>query len=205
MALAGRDALGFLSYQAQRPLQIESIGGGFVVLLGVLSGTPAELSFSFSSVNVAGLLAGAIVAALPVVTAAAFLAVAYVGWRRATADVAVLGRVAPGTVSALALASVLALLVTSKVFSIQYVAWLVPFAALLAGRRFVLAAAAVALTFPIHPLLYGPLVEQQAVPVLLLNARNALVIALFVWVVLDLRRGPVAASLQRQSPTPDRS
>jgi hypothetical protein len=73
------------------------------------------------------------------------------------------------------------------VFSIQYVVWLVPFAALLGGLRFWLAAAMVALTMPIHPLLYDELVAQEALPVLILNVRNALLVALTVWVLFDLR------------------
>ena len=89
----------------------------------------------------------------------------------------------------LATASLLVLLVTSKVYSIQYVVWLVPFAALLRGRQFWLAAAVVALTMPIHPLLYADLVKQEALPILVLNLRNALVVALTVLVLRDLTEG----------------
>ena len=85
----------------------------------------------------------------------------------------------------------LSLLVTSKVFSIQYVVWIVPFAALLPRRQFWLAAATIALTMPIHPLLYRELVNQEALPILILNLRNGLLLVLLGWVVMDLalRRG----------------
>jgi hypothetical protein len=86
----------------------------------------------------------------------------------------------------LTFASVLVLLVTSKVFSIQYVVWIVPFAALLRGGKFWLAVAIVALTMPIHPLLYGELVKQQALPILILNLRNGLFLVLTAWVIRDL-------------------
>ena len=89
----------------------------------------------------------------------------------------------------LATVSLLMLLVTSKVFSIQYIVWLVPLAALLGGRRFWLAAALVALTMPIHPLLYEDLVAQEALPIVVLNVRNALLLGLLAWGIADLVRG----------------
>ena len=190
--LAGRDAFAFIGYQVARPLQIESIGGGLTVLAGLVQGRPAEMSFDYSAVNVQGPLPRAILAALPIITAAAFGGLAWIGWRRVRLERSVLGAVLPATIVALATASILVLLVTSKVFSIQYVVWLVPFAALLTGRRFWLAAAVVALTIPIHPLLYGDLVKQDALPILVLNLRNLLVVALTAWVVRDLATREVA-------------
>jgi hypothetical protein len=43
------------------------------------------------------------------------------------------------------------------------------------------------LTMPIHPLLYGDLIRQDALPILLLNLRNALVVALTGWLLWSLR------------------
>jgi hypothetical protein len=88
----------------------------------------------------------------------------------------------------LAAASVMVLLVTSKVFSIQYIVWLVPFATLLPHWKFWLAAGIVALTMPIHPFLYDRLVAQDVLPILVLNLRNALLVILTVWVIAGLRQ-----------------
>ena len=145
----------FIRYQTQRGLEIESVGGGLAVLAGLITGRPPELSFGFSAVNVEGSLAPAILRVLPIATAAAFGLLALVGWRRIRAEVAAVGRVRPVTVSTLTAASVLVLLVTSKVYSIQYVVWLVPLVALLPRPQFWLAAVAVALTMPIHPVLFA--------------------------------------------------
>jgi hypothetical protein len=131
------------------------------------------------------------------VTIASLGVLAWAGWRRARADTASNGAVAPATIVTLAGASVMVLLVTSKVFSIQYVVWLVPFAALLPGWKFWLAAAIVALTMPIHPLLYDRLVVQDPMPILILNLRNALLVALTFWVVADLWRMPVRVAPDR--------
>jgi Glycosyltransferase family 87 len=190
VVLAGGDALAFLRYQADRGLQVEAIGGGLAVLGGLLSGTRVPMSFGFSAVQVEGPFAAAWLGVLPALTVLGFGFLAWVGWRRIRDEGASGGGVGPSTVASLAFASVLVLLATSKVFSIQYVVWLVPFAAMLRGRQFWLAAAVVALTMPIHPLLYQDLVEQQQLPILVLNVRNALFMALLVWVLRDVAAGP---------------
>lgn len=185
---AGPPALGFLSYQALRGLQLESIGGGLVLLEGLARGQPVPIEAPFHSPEVTGPLASAWLGALPVLTGAAFALLGWLGWRRIRVEALAFGRVTPSTVVTLATASILVLLATSKVLSIQYIAWLVPFAALLPGARFWVAAAVVALTMPIHPLLYDELVGQQMLPVLVLNLRNFLLLGLTVWVLSDLRR-----------------
>ena len=189
VALAGDDAFAFLRYQADRGLQVESIGGGLAVLGGLLGGATVPMSFGFSAVQVEGPFATAWLGALPALTVVGFGFLAWIGWRRIRAGGASGAPVRASTVVSLAFASVLVLLATSKVFSIQYVVWIVPFAALLRGRRFWLAAATIALTMPIHPLLYHDLVEQQALAILVLNLRNALFVALLVRVLRDLASG----------------
>ena len=188
VALAGDNAFAFLDYQVGRGLQIESIGGGLLLLLGLLSGKPTDLSFGFGAVQVEGVLAKDVLALLPVLTVVGFAALAWLGIRRLRDE----GRpdatpndgnetwlgVRATTLVSIAFASLLVLLVTSKVYSIQYVVWILPFLALLHGWPFRLGVAIAALTMPIHPILYADLVEQEALPILVLNLRNALVVAL---------------------------
>jgi hypothetical protein len=191
VVLAGDATFGFMGYQVGRGLQIESIGGGLAVLAGLLGGEAPRLSFGYSAVQVEGPLARALLGVLPVLTVAGFGLLAWIGWRRVRDEAVDDGPgetgVRPETVVTLAFASLLLLLVTSKVYSIQYVVWIVPFIALLRGRRFWLGAAIVALTMPIHPVLYADLVDQEALPILVLNLRNALVVALAAWLLLSLR------------------
>jgi hypothetical protein len=188
VALAGDDAFAFVGYQAERGLQIESVGGGLVLLLGLISREPVPLYAPFSAWEVSGGLTAVLLTLTTVLLLAGLATLALLGWPRARADVARDGAVSPATIVTLATAAILILVLTSKVFSIQYVVWLVPFAALLPGRQFWLAAVAVALTIPIHPVLYEALVDQQALPIVVLNLRNALLIALLGWVLWDLAR-----------------
>jgi hypothetical protein len=193
VALAGNDAFAFLTYQTGRGLQIESIGGALVLLGGLASGGPVQLSFGFGAVQAEGPLADTLLRLLPVITVLVFGLLAWLGWQRVRAEanaappeVADDG-VRPATLVALAFASLLALLLTSKVYSIQYVVWIVPFLALVRGWPFWIGAAIAGLTMPIHPILYSDLVHQQALPILVLNLRNALVTGLAAWLLLSLR------------------
>lgn len=194
LAIAGVDALSFLGYQAQRGLEIESVGAGVVLLDGLVRGQPVETASPFKAVEVFGPLARTWLGLLPVMTLAGFGALGVAGWRRVRSELRAVGRVEPETVTTLAGGAMLVLLLTSKVFSIQYVVWLVPFAALLRGWAFWLAAGAVALTIPIHPFLFGDLVAQEALPILVLNLRNALLIVLTGIVISDLGR-PILRTL----------
>lgn len=201
VALAGDVTFAFLRYQADRGLQIESVGGGLAVLVGLLTGNPPAESYGFSSVQVEGPLAATWLALLPAATILGFGLLGLFGWRRIRREVADEGSVPASTVVLIATAAILVLLVTSKVFSIQYVVWIVALAALLQGRRFWLAAAAVALTMPIHPLLYHDLVEQGALPILVLNLRNLMVVALAAWVLRDVAGGSSTRALPRPTST----
>lgn len=189
VVLAGPEpTLQFLRYNADRGLQVETIGGGLAVLGGLLTGNPVDYDFRFGSVSVSGDFAELWLRLLPFASVVGFGLVALVGWRRIRAEVAALGRVEASTVVLLATVSILMLLATAKVYSIQYVVWFVPLVALLAGRQFWLAAAVVALTIPIHPVLYEGLVTQQALAILVLNLRNALVVALLGWLLWEVAR-----------------
>jgi hypothetical protein len=188
VVMAGPDALSFLSYQTRRGLEVESIGGGIVLLDGLVRGQPVETASPFKAPEVFGPLARSWLSLLPAFTLAGFGALGVAGWRGVRSDLARVGKVTNLTLVSIVGGSVLVLLVTSKVFSIQYVVWLVPFAAILPRWPFRLAACVVALTMPIHPLLFAGIVAQDAVPILVLNLRNALLVALTAWVIADLWR-----------------
>ena len=188
VALAGYDAFAFVGYQAERGLQIESVGGGLVLLWGLVSGSTITLESPFSAWEVTGTLARVLLALTSAALFAGFAALALLAWPRIREEGARDGAISRATIVTLATTAILVLVLTSKVFSIQYVVWLVPFAALLPARKFWLAAAAVALTIPIHPVLYEALTDQEALPILVLNLRNALLVALLGWMLWDLAR-----------------
>jgi glycosyl transferase family 87 len=187
--LAGSEStLQFLRYNAERGLEVESIGGGLAVLGGLLTGNPIVYNYRFSSVNADGPVAEAWLTQLPVMTVVGFGILAWLAWRRIRAERDAFGAVRQSTVVTLATISIVMLLASAKVYSIQYVVWLVPLFALLAGRQFWLGAVIVALTIPIHPLLFADLVKQEALPILVLNLRNALLVGLLAWKLWEVAR-----------------
>jgi hypothetical protein len=132
--------------QLSRPLQVESLGAGALVLLDRLSGVGVVVESGYGSQNLVGTAAAAVAAAAGVVTAAALLAL-WLAFARGAAD-------AERTVrfGAAALVAVAGL---GKVVSPQFLVWLLFALWLPGGRRgsvarllFVTAAVLTAVWFP---------------------------------------------------------
>jgi hypothetical protein len=147
------------SFHAQiaRPLQIESLGGSVLVALHHLFGTKLHVVTTFGSQNLTGTGAQAAEIVTTVAGVLALVAV-WILYARRPAD--------GERLVAHAAAAVAAVLAFGKVFSPQFVIWLVPFVPLVRGRRGVAAggllASALVLTqlwFPHH---YWALAEGLA-------------------------------------------
>ena len=102
-----------LSYFANRPVQIESTGSPFL-FLGTLFGYPVQNVFSFGSYNVVSRLERRVEFALEVLFVAGYLYALSVQWR---------GKL---DVTQAFIAILLVFIVTGKVFSPQYLMWLIP-------------------------------------------------------------------------------
>ena len=140
--------------QLARPLQVESLGSSILIALHRTAGTTLHLTSSYGSQNLTG--PGTHAAAI-VTTIAAVLALA--------AACIVFAR-GPATAERLAIygaASVVALVAFGKVFSPQYMIWLIPFVVLAPGLRGAAAGSA-----PLR----GARAHPAVVPVALLGARR---------------------------------
>ena len=138
------------SFHAQiaRPLQLESLGGAVLIALHHVAGTSLHVVTTFGSQNIAGTGARAAEIATTVAGVLALVTV-WVLYARGPADGERLVTHAAATVAAV--------LAFGKVFSPQFVIWLVPLVPLVRGRRGVAAggllASALVLTqlwFPHH-------------------------------------------------------
>jgi hypothetical protein len=110
-----------LTYFLNRPPQIESLSGS-IIWLGDHFGAPGHIEFSFGSLNIISSLAPLISPVNSLLTVAVLLALFWLQWRKRI-DLA-------QTLTGL----VCVLIVTGKVFSPQYLIWLIPFLAVLAAR-----------------------------------------------------------------------
>jgi len=179
-----------LTGQANRPLQIESLGAALLVALGFGRGVET----THGSQNLVGPHAGQAAALLPLLQVAALLAlwVAFARDRRTRDDLL-----------RFAAAAVCAFVAFGKVFSPQYLIWLVPFVPLVRGRRGLAAAAALAaalvLTQVWFPFRYWRVVGLDRGLAGVVLARDLVVVALLVLLAWPARQTSTGSRTSRHS------
>jgi hypothetical protein len=213
LLVAGWDRLvSPLTWQAERGLQIESVAATPAMVAWALA--PDRYAIGFTEHNayeVAGPAVGELLAvsgAVSLLLVAGLLWLWLVAFRR--------GRdLGPEAVVWLALAAVAAFVVTSKVLSPQYLLWLLPLSAAavaVSGERSIrvwtgLLLVATATTQLVFPELYGNLTVDGAPhrgwTVLVLVARNALLVWLAVWAAVRAVR-EVSGAARSSATRPDR-
>lgn len=167
-------ALASVRYAIERPIQVESFQAT-LLWLGTFLGIPAEHSYAFGADSYTGVLSGAVGMAA---VAALGASCAFIYWRLGTGNLEI-GR------AFLVCLCVVAL--TSKVFSTQYLIWILPIAAEVGGDV-VFWLLVCALSFVDYPLLYpfnqpGYTSMETTVFLALLAARNLALVVLTVRVL----------------------
>ncbi|WP_104191708.1 glycosyltransferase 87 family protein [Cryobacterium sp. Y82] len=188
---------GFVTEQSDRALQLEAPITTVWVWLATL-GQPSTViyeNFAIATREVSGpgtnLVASLMTPVMFGAIAAIFVLMLIAQHRRAAAaQLLLLG----------ALALVGAFIVFNKVGSPQYMLWLVPVVAVGVGRSWaewrvpaVLTLAISGLTTLIFPIFYLPLIDGDPFSLLLLTARNALLVVLLGWAITALARMAWAA------------
>lgn len=200
-SVAGLDAFSYVLYQEERGVEIESIAGGLALLGDVVGMVGARVSLGFGSWQVASQLLGQMAPALrafDVLMLGSLALAAIWSFRR---DVRATGVVQPLTLVTYIVATLLVVILTNKVLSPQYLVWLLPFAALLPARQSLALVPILALTTLIYPLSFQSLVSVEAPAVIALNIRNAMLLALYVWIVWPRDLVPALRSRFRPAPT----
>ncbi|MEO7979360.1 MAG: glycosyltransferase 87 family protein [Sporichthyaceae bacterium] len=189
----GGTAFSWVSWASDRGIQIESLPGLALALSG-LAGSGAQVSYAFGSWQIAlpGSADSVLAAALLTLGVLAVCFLFRSGLRTSSDRIATL----------LATLTVTVVLLTSKVFSPQYLLWLVgPVAVLLTShelRRPRLIAALVLLcaaaTHAVYPLTYTALLDLHPVAVGLLAIRTVLLVGVATTLALELREPPLSAT-----------
>ena len=169
--------------QAGRPLQIESLGAGLLLAAHQLFGLELTMEASHGSQNLAGTWADVLGIASTLLQAAVVIAV-WVWYAR--------GPATRDRVFAASAAAVCAFIAFGKVFSPQFLIWLIPLVPLVGGRRGLVAAGllagALALTQLWFPYRYWDLaLEFDALASWLVLARDLIVVGLTVMLVARAR------------------
>ncbi len=185
LALNAHGALSEFVYAGARPLEVESTPAT-LLWLGRLVGIPAAPRFSFASLNYVGPL-DAVLQPLSTVALVAACGVVYLRQAR--------GRLSVGQAF---LACLCAVIATNKVFSPQYLIWLLPIVAAVEGFDLWWLAICV-LTTLVYPTFYQlrpVLVTVPDIPAFMpaLAARNLLLVALTLRAMLCPKGASLAAS-----------
>jgi hypothetical protein len=181
IVVSGRGAFYFIDWQQARGVEIESVVSGVVLLAHLVFGADAAANHAFNSWEISSPLADVLASPLLIltlVTLAVIFAAAFVGFR------AEHGASPPpqgDLLSACLVAALLVVILTNKVFSPQYLVWLLPLAALRPLREAILLALAGGLTLTIFILNWPQLLALDAGMIVLLNVRNLLLLVLLLW------------------------
>jgi hypothetical protein len=199
-AMGGQGALLFLNFQLARGLQLESLGGSFVLLDHLLTGLPTtvQLSTTYQSFEVVSPLSAQIATVLTPAMVVLLLVLLGLVMLRFRADRQTTGSVRRESLVLAVFATITLLLLADKVFSPQYLVWLLPFGALLPRRAAIPLAVASFLTLLVYPIGYPDLIHLRTPLIVLLLLRNLLLLALLLWsfVALRPRRGDLPSREQ---------
>ena len=188
----GGNLLGFLGMQTERGLQIEAVGATPFLWLVLGGAARIEYSYEILTFQIAAPGADVVSALLTPLMALVVAGILILGVVRARGGAAWQRLLPP-----LTLALVTGLMVTNKVGSPQFHTWLIPpvilwivFDRVRSRTAALLVLVLCALTFTIYPLTYDQLLRAEALPVLLLTARNLLLVVLLVHAVRAVVRVP---------------
>jgi len=195
LVAAGPKALSFIDYQVVRGLQVESAGGALVLLAHLLMPVTVSIEFLHQSFEVASPLSTTVMSALTPLALGLYGLLLIACWLRLRVERGAFGTVQNGTVVAYLAAALLAVMLTDRVLSPQYLLWVLPIGALLRRRQAYVLMAACLLTVAIYPLGYDALLQQRPELVMLLGARNLLLGVLLVWLLAG--HAPIGRSRPR--------
>lgn len=193
LLFVGDDGLAaILRYHASRPLQVESTWAAALRLLTVIDGSELAVVHSYGSINVSGTHAATTLAVAPIALVAGLGVTFALSWRclaRAATDPERNLIMVRGTIATIA-----SFLVLGKVFSPQYLVWLIPLGVIVAvadGRRSIATFAAILLVTQIIYPIGNPALQDGRIWVsVLVVARN---LALLGWAV-----GPLLVAHRRR-------
>lgn len=185
--VAGPDALSFLTYQDDRGVEIESLMGGVVILADAVANTGAEVSVGFGSWQVASPLIERLELPRQAIEAAMLFGLVTGASISIARDWRESGILRARTLVTYVAATLLLIILVNKVLSPQYLVWLLPFGALLPRWRSLWFLGACLLTTVIYPLSFSSLLALDPLMIVVLNARNLMLVVLFVWLVWPRR------------------
>jgi uncharacterized membrane protein len=185
----------FLTYHKERGLQIESLAAGIIGLIHKLGFTEAKTVAGYGSRDIISPLSNVALGLLPwllIIFYSVILVNSFYRFREERHENPV---VQNKSLVAYSLLVLLIFIITNKVFSPQYIVWIIPFAALLKPRQLILMLSICLTTYMMMS--FGSFRNLDFEKILWLNLRNVLVLGLGVWVFWDYLPSRVNLRLRR--------
>ena len=162
------DMMYLVHYHQLRGIEIESVPAGLLILASKAHLSHISLAFDFGSYNVGAPSASMILPLLPALFVLAYGIVLWQSIKKFRNEQETHGQITSETLVESIVAALLTCIVCNKVFSGQYIIWLLPFAPLLHVRQFSVIAVVYALTMFLFPFNFGGLMSLQWLPVIVL-------------------------------------
>jgi len=200
------DATGYwhsLSYHIERGLHSESSYATVLLIGQVLGLTQVEGEFSFGSWNLSSPLADSLAGVSPYISVGLLVILyslcAWLLWRRSTAraGIKMLESGAAALMVRLAFLALIVFLLTSKIFSPQFLIWLLPLLPLISGRQryttwlFLVIGGLTQYIFPYH---YIEFELGEPYLIAMMAGRNLLLMVMGILILLPTIRGLAEAS-----------
>lgn len=183
----------FLSYHADRGLEIESVSSGLILLLQMFGIGTAKTEFNYGAFHLVSGYATILIKWLPYLTIAAFMIVYCASYFHFRNSQKKHSHIPTENLVAYMVIVLLTFIASNKVFSPQYIIWFVPFVPLLKIRYASLMVAVFSLTLMLFPFGFLMLLDFHPLSVILLNLRNVYLIGLAIWLFRDYSPFPLQA------------
>ncbi|MCF0073284.1 hypothetical protein LZD49_22590 [Dyadobacter sp. CY261] len=179
-------AFDFMHYHLLRGIQIESLAGGILLLLESAGIIGLDIEHTFGAMHLITPLSADILKLTSIGTPICFVVMtAYLARSFYTASQRA-GAVPHSWLIPAMAAQILLFILLNKVFSPQYMVWLLPLIPFCRFKAFLIFIIALMLTVMIFPGHYYSLVSKQLPMVVILNIRNALLIWLFIELIREV-------------------
>jgi uncharacterized membrane protein len=187
----------FLDYHKERGLQIESLSAGIISLVHKWGLIELKTVAGYGSRNIVSPLDDIVLAVLPLLLIILYISMLVSCWYRFREERSKSELMKVDSLVAYTLLALLIFIITNKVFSPQYIVWIIPFAALLKPRHAILMLAICITTYIMAS--FGSFRQLDYVKILWLNLRNILILGFSIWIFLDYLPSSINSVLRRNN------
>jgi hypothetical protein len=177
----------FLSYHKLRGLHLETLPAGILLLIHKLGFANIQFELNYGAYHLTSPIADPILRILPIANLVLFALVILCCFNHFRREYQASREISQESLVLYSTLTLLVFIISAKVFSAQYIVWLLPFLLLFRLTKtylFLITSISISNTL-VYPLLFSRLLNLQLLPVLVLNLRNILIVVLTVYLFFE--------------------